>query len=187
MHIDMRFYRRWHRWVGTIAAVFLTWVSITGMLVAGTEFFGADEAERERVRDMTSAVKLDPADPGIATAMSLALSGAMAKAPGAPVDKVELKLKGDKPVVNIFLGKPGGGEDKQLKFDGKTGAFLGEESYVDKPLLYRLHSGEAFGDGGLVVAMGWGLALALMSVTGFLMYVHMVRRHHVQGWRRFFW
>ena len=187
MELEMKSYRRWHRWIGTIAALFLAWASITGVLVAVTEFFGAAETERERLRDVTSTVKLEPADPAIATALALALTGAMAKAPGAPVDKVELKLKGDKPEVNIFLGKPGGGEDKQLKFDAKSGAFLSEESYVDKPLLYRLHSGEAFGDGGLVVAMGWGLALATMSVTGFLMYLHMMRRRQVPGWRRYFW
>ena len=187
MGMDMRFYRRWHRWVGTVAALFLLWASITGFLVAFTEFFGANESERERLRDVTSTVRLDAADPAIATAVSVALVSAIAKAPGAPVDKVEIKLKGDKPVVNVFLGKPGGGEDRQLQFDAKTGAFLAEESYTDKPLLYRLHSGEAFGDGGLVVAMGWGLALAIMSVGGLLMYVHMVRRHHVPGWRRYFW
>ena len=187
MDMDMRFFRKWHRWIGVIAALFLAWASITGMLVAGTEFFGADEAERERLRDVTSTVKLDPADPAIATAVGLALSGAIAKAPGAPVDKVEIKLKGDKPEVSIFLGKPGGGEDRQLRFDGKTGGLLSEEAYVDKPLLYRLHSGEAFGDGGLVLAMAWGLALALMSVSGFLMYLHMMRRRQVPGWRRYFW
>jgi len=183
----MRFYRRWHRWVGTVAAIFLAWAAITGFLVAFTEFFGADEAERERLRDVVSTVKLDPADPAMATALGLVLTGAIAKAPGAPVDKVEFKLKGDKPVVNIFLGKPGGGEDRTLRFDARTGAFLAEEAYVDKPLLYRLHSGEAFGDGGLVVAMGWGLALALMAVSGFLMYWHMMRRHNVPGWRRYIW
>jgi uncharacterized iron-regulated membrane protein len=187
MDMDMRFYRRWHRWISTFAAIFLAWAAITGVIVAFTEFFGADEAERERLRDTTSAVKLDAADPAVVTSLSLALTSAMAKAPGAPVDKIELKLKGDKPVVNIFLGKPGGGEDRTLRFDGKTGAFLAEESYEDKPLIYRLHSGEAFGDGGLVVAMGWGLALALMSITGFLMYWHMMRRHKVPGWRKYIW
>lgn len=187
MDLDMRFYRKWHRWIGTIAALFLAWVSITGFLVAFTEFFGAEESERERLRDVTSAVTLVPSDPAIATAVGVAIAGAIAKAPGAPVDKVELKLKGDKPVVNIFLGKPGGGEDRQLQFDAKTGALLSEESYADKPLLYRLHSGEWFGDGGLVFAMGWGLALAIMSISGFLMYLHMMRRHQATGWRRYFW
>ena len=31
------------------------------------------------------------------------------------------------------------------------------DAYADKPFLNRLHSGEAFGDGGLVVAMFWAL------------------------------
>jgi uncharacterized iron-regulated membrane protein len=60
------------------------------------------------------------------------------------------------------------------------------ESYVDKPFLYRLHSGEAFGDGGLVVAMFWGLALVTMSVSGTLVYLKMLRRN-ASGLGRYFW
>lgn len=183
----MKGQRRWHRITGTIAVIFLSWAAVTGVIVACTEFFGADEAERERVRDMTSTVKLEATDPTAAKALSLALVGAMAKAPGAPVDRIELKVKGDKPTVAIFLGKVGGGEDKQLVFDANTGAFLKEDDYEDKPLVYRLHSGEAFGDGGLVAGMLWGLGLAVMCFTGFRMYLHMLGRRHETGWRKYFW
>src|SRR5262245_34603159 len=151
--MEMKFLRTWHRYTGTVAAIFLLWASITGVIVAGIEFFGADEAERERLRDATSEVKLDPANGTAAAALGLARARAMQKAPGARIDKIELKLKGDKPVVNVFLGKPGGGEDKLLRIDAKTGALIAEEAYADKPIWYRLHSGEWFGDGGLVGAM----------------------------------
>ena len=57
------------------------------------------------------------------------------------------------------MGKPTGGEDKKLIYNAQTGDFLREERYEDKPFLVRLHSGEAFGDWGLVLGMGWGLAL----------------------------
>jgi len=57
---------------------------------------------------------------------------------------------------------------------------------VDKPFLYRLHSGEAFGDGGLVAAMAWGLALALLAVSGLVIYWQM-RRPGTTGWKRVFW
>lgn len=183
----MKGQRKWHRITGTIGVIFLLWAATTGVIVACTEFFGADEAERERLRDLTSTVKVDATDPAASTALGLALTGAIAKAPGAPIDRIELKLKGDTPTVAIFLGKVGGGEDKQLVFDGKTGAFLREDSYEDKPIWYRLHSGEAFGDGGLVVGMGWGLALVIMGVTGLRMYLHMLGRRHESGWRKYFW
>jgi uncharacterized iron-regulated membrane protein len=189
--MDMKFLRQWHRWVAWIAAVFLLWAASTGVIVAGIEFFGADEAERERLRDVESEVKLDASDASAATALALALGTAQSTAPGAPVDKIELKLKGDKPVVSVFLGKPGGGEDKLLRIDAKTGALLATEDYADKPIWYRLHSGEAFGDGGLVGAMLWGLALVIMSLSGGLMYLHMYRKHQENqqptGLKKVFW
>ena len=64
-------------------------------------------------------------------------------------------------------------------------ALLSTEAYTDKPLLYRLHSGEAFGDGGLVVAMFWALALLVLTVSGVLIFWRM-RRRNVTGWRRYF-
>lgn len=189
--MEMKSLRKWHRWVGWMAALFLVWAGTTGVLVAANEFWGEEETERERLRNVESTEHLGAPDSHAAQALAAALASAAQRAPGAPVDRVELRLKGDAPVVNVFLGKPGGGEDRQLKFDGKTGAFLAEEGYADKPLLWRLHSGEAFGDGGLVVAMFWGAALALMSVTGGFMYFHMYRKHrdnqHPTGLRRLFW
>lgn len=187
----MRLLRSSHRWISWIAAAVLFWVAATGVLVAFTEFFGADEAERERLRNVESTVKLVGSDWQPGAALQIALATGQTFAAGAPVDRIELKLKGDSPEVNVFLGKPGGGEDRMLRIDGTTGALLAVEAYADKPLLYRLHSGEAFGDGGLVVAMAWGLALMALSATGGLMYIHMYRRHQMAqqptGWRKFFW
>jgi uncharacterized iron-regulated membrane protein len=189
--LEMKSWRRWHRWVAWIAAVFLLWASATGVIVAFTEFFGADETERERLRDVESAVKLEASDGAAASAFGAAIATALQKAPGAPIDKIEMRLKGDKPEVRIFLGKKGGGEDKMLRIDAKSGALIAEEAYVDKPIWWRLHSGEWFGDGGLVAAMLWGLALVVMSITGGVMYIHMYRRHQVAqaptGLKKFFW
>jgi uncharacterized iron-regulated membrane protein len=187
----MKWLRLWHRWVGWVAAIFLLWAAATGVLVAFTEFFGADEAERERLREVPSSVRLDASDTTAAAALTRALRTAESNAPGAPVDKVELKLKGDPPVVSVFIGKPTGGEDRLLRIHAMTGALLATETYADKPFLYRLHSGEAFGDGGLVGAMLWGLALIAMTITGGAMYIHMYRKHQVAqrptGLRKFFW
>jgi len=60
------------------------------------------------------------------------------------------------------------------------------EAYADKPFLYRLHSGEAFGDGGLVVSMGWALALVAMTCTGLVIWWR-IRRRDATGVRRVFW
>jgi uncharacterized iron-regulated membrane protein len=181
-----RFLRRWHRWIGVPAAIFLLFASTTGILVAFTEFFGEEEALREATRDMVSPVTLDSPQSSWTDPIAAAFATAARQAGGAPVDKVVLQLKGPQPTVDIFLGKPGGGEDRRLVIDARTGELLKVASYVDKPFLYRLHSGEAFGDGGLVVAMFWGLALALMTVSGALIYLRMLRPN-ATGLRRYFW
>ncbi len=179
-------WRRWHRWIGFIGGVFLCFVSVTGVLIAVTEFFGEAEALREATRNMTSPVSTaSPAD-AWQQPLQQALATAAATAPGAPIDKVVMQFKGDQPTVDVFLGKPGGGEDRRLVMDARSGALLKSESYADKPFLNRLHSGEAFGDGGLVAAMFWGLGLAWLSVSGLWIYF-LMRRRNPEGWQKVFW
>jgi len=186
--LSPRVWRRWHRWVGFPAALFLVFAATTGFLVAFTEFFGEEEALREATRDLVSPVTVSSPAAAYADPVGRALAAAVQSgATNAPIDKIELQFKGNQPTVTLFLGKPGGGEDRKLVVDAKTGAVLKTETYADKPFLYRLHSGEAFGDGGLVVAMIWGLALVIMTITGFIIYLRMKPRREVTGLRRVFW
>jgi uncharacterized iron-regulated membrane protein len=179
------FWRRWHRWIGLPAALFLLFTAVTGFLVAFTEFFGADEAMRERLRTVTSPVTVSTAAGELTATVQRALGTVAQQAPGAPVDRVVVQFKGD-PTVAVFTGRPGGGEDRQFLVNARTGALISVESYADKPLLYRIHSGEAFGDGGLVFAMGWALALVAMTLTGLVIWWR-VRRPGATGVRRWFW
>ncbi|MDQ6830581.1 MAG: PepSY domain-containing protein [Gemmatimonadota bacterium] len=179
-------WRKWHRWIGFPASVFLLFASVTGMLVAANEFFGADEALREATRDLISPVTTKSGAAVWSDPIARALVTVAGSSGDAPVDKVTLQLKGPQPTVTVFTGKPKGGEDKKFVLDARTGALISTEAYADKPFLYRLHSGEAFGDGGLVVAMFWGLSLAVLTVTGFIIYWRM-RRADATGWRRIFW
>ncbi|HEX5051967.1 MAG TPA: PepSY-associated TM helix domain-containing protein [Planctomycetota bacterium] len=181
-----RTWRRWHRWLGWTAALFLLFAGTTGTLVAATEFFGADEAERERLRELVSPVTAAAAASEWSEPMQRAFAAMSQRAPGAPIDKVEIKWKAEPPTVTVYTGRRGGGEDKRFVFEARTGNLLETGDYVDKPFLYRLHSGEAFGDGGLVVAMGWGLALVLLTLSGTVIYWQM-RRPGGRGWKRFYW
>jgi uncharacterized iron-regulated membrane protein len=186
--LSPRTWRKWHRWIGFPTAIFLLFAAVTGFLVAFTEFFGEDEALRERTRDMVSPVTVT--SPAIAYSEPVARALAAASKAGSassPVDKMELQFKGDQPTVTVFLGKPTGGEDRKLVIDAKTGEILKNEAYADKPFVYRLHSGEAFGDGGLVVAMFWALALVVLSITGFIIYLRMKPRREVSGLGKIFW
>lgn len=180
------FLRKWHRWIGLPAALFLLFASVTGIMLCCTEFFGADEALREHNRTLVSPVTLQSPAAQWSDPLARAFATAAARAGGAPVDSVTIAFKGSQPTVIIYTGKPTGGEDRKFVFDAKTGALLRVEAYADKPFLVRLHSGEAFGDGGLVVAMFWGSALVLLTVSGIIIYLK-TRRPGVTGMEKIFW
>ena len=179
-------WRKWHRWIAFPAALFILFAAITGVLTAMSEFFGEAEALREATRAMVSAVKTDSPPASWRQPVERAMARARAEAPGAPIDRIQVQFKGPQPTVDVFLGKPGGGEDRRLVFDAASGALLRAESYVDKPLIHRIHSGEAFGDGGLVFAMLWGTTLSFLTVSGFIIYLTM-RRKNRTGLQRVFW
>lgn len=181
------FWRKWHRWVGFPAALFLLFAAITGFLVATTEFFGADEALREATRDLVSPVSLASPAAAVTDPAMRALASAGSIAPGAPIDKIEMQFKGAQPTVAVFTGKPTGGEDRKLVFDANTGVLISNEAYADKPFLHRLHSGEWFGDGGLVFAMFWALALVALTISGLIVYYTMRGNRQLTGIKKVFW
>jgi uncharacterized iron-regulated membrane protein len=178
-------WRKWHRWIALPATLFLAFVAVTGVIVAWTEFFGAEEALREATRDLVSSVTLGEPLGQWSDKLNAALATVAAQAPGAPVDKITLQFKGE-PTITIYTGKPTGGEDRKFVVDGNSGQIRETSSYADKPIWHRIHSGEAFGDGGLVAAMFWGTALAFLSVSGLMLYLSLWRRSRA-GLRRYFW
>lgn len=184
--MNVAFWRKWHRWIAWPAALFLFWAAVTGVAVAITEKFGAAEIAREAARDEVSATKLGVPSDSLLRAIGMALAEAQKVAPGAPLDRIEVEFKGISPAINVYTGKPEGGEDRKLVMDLQTGAPRRVESYVDKPFLNRLHSGEAIGDGGLILAILWGTALALITASGIVVYWRM-RRPGATGVKRFFW
>ncbi len=184
--MNLLFWRKWHRWIGFPAALFLLFASCTGFVLAFTEFFGADEALREATRDLVSPVTVSSPATGWSDPLGRAIATVAATANGAPIDKITMQFKGDQPTVTIFTGKPTGGEDRQFVVDARTGALLRTDVYADKPFLNRLHSGEAFGDGGLVFAMLWALALFVLTITGLIIYLKL-RPRVTTGIQKVFW
>lgn len=180
------FWRKWHRWIGLVAAVFLLWAAVTGLLIAFNEFFGAEEAQREAARRLVSSVTTT-SDPRMwAAPVSTAMATVAKQIGSAPVDSVSVSLKGTPPTVTVYVGKLQGGEDRKFVVNATTGSLLEVDAYVDKPFLNRLHSGEAFGDGGLVVAMFWGLMLVVITASGLVIYL-MLRPRRRTGLQNVFW
>lgn len=184
--LDLRFWRRWHRWIGFPAALFLLWAAVTGVIVAATEFFGPEEALREATRDMPSPMFTAAATGSWSAPVARALAAITTQAGNLPVDKIEQTFKGAQATVTVFTGKPHGGEDRKFVVDAASGRILSVEAYADKPFLYRLHSGEAFGDGGLVGAMLWGTTLVVLTTSGLIIYF-MMRRKNPMGIQKVFW
>ncbi|MEP6780227.1 MAG: PepSY domain-containing protein [Gemmatimonadaceae bacterium] len=181
------FWRKWHRWIGFPAGLFLIFAAVTGFLVAFTEFFGEAESLREATRDLVSPVTVSSAQTAWSDPIAKALATAHATTANSPIDKIEIQFKGVQPTVTVFTGKATGGEDRKLVIDAKTGAMIKNEAYADKPFLYRLHSGEAFGDGGLVFAMFWALALAVLAASGLIIYYTMRGKRVLTGTKKVFW
>jgi uncharacterized iron-regulated membrane protein len=184
--VTLLFWRKWHRWIAFPASVFLLFASLTGAILAFTEFFGAEEALREATRDLVSPVSLASPPRDWSEPLARAMATVSKTAGGAPIDKITMQFKGDQPTVTIFTGKPAGGEDRQFVVNARTGDLIRTDSYADKPFLNRLHSGEAFGDGGLVFAMLWGLSLFVLTVTGLIIYLKLRPRAPV-GVQKVFW
>ena len=183
---QVRTYRKWHRWIGAAAGIFLIFAGATGTATAFSEFFGEEERIREATRWLESPMTAD-ADPSEwGDPLAAAIATVNAESPGAFIDRVSMEFKGETPRIMVFTGRPGGGEDRRFVLDARTGDLLSVESYADKSFLVRLHSGEAFGDGGLVVAMFWGLALVLIGASGIWIYFSM-RRPGGEGLAKVFW
>lgn len=184
--VGTAFWRKWHRWIAWPASIFLLFVACTGVALAVTERFGAAEAAREAARLDVSPMKVGAPNDSLLMALRAAFAAAQDSANGAPLDRIEVQFKGERPAIAFFTGKPDGGEDRKLTMDLETGALIGIESYADKPFLNRLHSGEVLGDGGLMLAILWGLALIVVTISGLVVYWRM-RRAGATGIKTLFW
>jgi uncharacterized iron-regulated membrane protein len=179
-------WRKWHRWIGFAATPFILFAAITGVVAGSVEMLSDDEEAREKARERESGVKLPATGSVWSEPMVKAFAGAAERAKGAPIDRVTIDYKTEPPSVTLYLGKPGGGEDKKLVFNAKSGEFMREEKYEDKPFLVRLHSGEAFGDWGQVLGLMWGLALIAIIISGIVIYFAM-RKTGRKGLGKLFW
>lgn len=180
--------RKLHRWIGFPAAVFLLLVAGTGVWLECERFFGAEEAERERLRDQTSAFtarSVGAAEFG--AGFEKARAAAAARAGEQPLDKVVWQLKGDAPTVTFFFGPRDKLAGRRIAVNARTGEVLKEEGPQEDSFILKLHSGEALGDGGMVLGMVWGLALIALTVTGGVLYFRMRPKSPQTGLRKVFW
>ncbi len=177
--------RKWHRWIALPFAVLLLSVAVTGVLLQFQQFFGEEEAQREKLATVTSAFSLDTTGADVAAKFDRARAAVQAKVGTARLDAFEVQLKGDHPTVTFHVV---GSAARKLVINADTGAIEKDETDVRESFILRLHTGEVFGDGGVVLGMFWGTALVVLVVTGGILYWQMYRaRARVKGWKAIFW
>ena len=179
--------RKLHRWLGLPAALFLVLTSITGVWLECVKFFGAEEAERERIRDMVSPVTAATMGTEFGGDFEKVRVAAAARAGNQPLDKLVWQLKGDAPAVTFYFGPQGQQAGRRIVVNARTAEVLREEGYDEDSFILKLHSGEALGDGGMVLGMFWGAALLLLTVSGMIIYYKMKPRKPQTGLRKVFW
>jgi hypothetical protein len=182
---DIRPWRKWHRWIGAVAAIFFMSTGVTGIWLECVRFFGEEEQLRETLREKVSRVSTQTPSAEFAASLSSALQSAAVRAGAQPLDKIVWQMKGDSPTISFYFGKTDTLRPRRLDVDANTGAVQKEADYEDDSLILRLHSGEAFGDGGMLVGIAWGLALIVMTLTGLVIYWRM-RKPGATGLRRVF-
>lgn len=175
--------RKWHRWIGWTAALFLLLVSTTGIILQGQRLFGAEETERERLQDLTSIYTLGKPLADLSISISRAQQSVLAVVGDAPLDRVVVSLKGDRPTITLFTGGPGA---QMFVVGALDGAVVRRDSAEKESFLLRLHTGEVFGDSGILLGLLWGTAMLVMTLTGVYLYLKM-RRPNRLGLKRIFW
>ena len=180
--------RKLHRWVGFAAAILFLYVAVTGVILQFQQLFGAEEAQKETLAQVTSPVSLSQAlQP--ASALDRARTAVLLRFGDRPVDSVDWQIKGSEQFFTFHLGGP---DPLRVQVNAAHGLITNVES-DEEDFFVRLHSGEIVGDGGKVLGLGWGLGLVFMVVTGFVVYLQLYRarrkkeRTRGKGIGRWFW
>ncbi len=166
-----------------MAALFFLSVSITGILLQSQRLFSKEEAEKERLRNVTSAYTVGEALTEIQAAIGKAQASVRTVAGDVPLDRILLTLKGDYPTLALSTG---GAHPQKFIVNANTGAIERRDPAEEESFLLRLHTGEVLGDGGVVLGLLWGIAMLIMTLTGVYIYLKM-RRGNNQGFKRLFW
>src|SRR5258708_5745755 len=163
--------RKLHRWIAVGAVVFLSVVAATGVLLQFEKLSGADADDPDNAPYSAAYTTATPLSV-YASILQRALAVARQRAPGVPIVSVTMMM-GEQPKVFVRLpGDPG----RQIAIDGRRGTVLADDLFQPESLLQRIHDGSILGDPGVAMGLVWGLALVVLSITGFWIYADMYRR-----------
>ena len=165
--------RKLHRWISPFAALFLLSVAVTGTVLQFQKLFGGEEADKEKVAAATSGYTLASSLGDLPVALARAQAAVRQKlGVDARLDGVDVRLKGEHPTLVLHTA---GKERWNFTVNAATGGIEAQSKDGGEPFIRRLHSGEVFGDAGVVLGVLWGLALVVLTVTGVVIYWQMWR------------
>jgi len=196
--------RALHRWLMLAAIVPLLYVACTGVLLAGGDLWSLAHPDQRPVEvaaihEGDGTLRAGPiralAAPGLGTLTKADLPRlltntlAATKAAGhGPVTSITLRQEGTMVEGTVTLGGP---DAQALRVNAATGALL------DPPppstagtwhiILKSWHRGNVFGLPGILINLVTGSLLALLSVTGTVLYFLMLGRRRALGRPEAFW
>jgi uncharacterized iron-regulated membrane protein len=181
--------RKIHRWLSAVGILFFLSVSLTGIWMQGEAIFGEDEAAREAMAQIVSPTFLSAPLPSNAANLEKARATLLARYGNRPVASVDWVIKAPVPAYVFHLD---GAEPIKVSVNAAAGTIIDAQPDGEDWVM-RLHTGEILGDGGKFLGLAWGLALIAMIITGFILYVKMLKVRRagaagkLRGWRRYFW
>ena len=178
------FLRKSHRWIGIGAALFLMSAATTGIILQVQKLSGEEKNEKEVQSKDTTNYTLNSSFNEFWPKLKTIQDNVKTKIGSAKIDKIELRLKGEEPTFVLYIA---GNPKKKVSANAESGKIEKIED-DEESFILRLHSGEIFGDAGVVLGIFWGSALLFLTLTGFIIYWKMGRGiKEKRGWKKVFW
>lgn len=171
--------RKWHRWVALPAALFMFAIALTGVLLHLDMIrVGQHPPGHEPERPMADTPLPDNQTLAV---MVGRVADAARQQPSLKVRTLQINLQGEHIVLTAGPGGPPG--TPQLKMDGATGRVI-----KDPPppadfhaVLQDIHAGYVFGWTGRILSILSGIALLVLTISGFQMWADMRRKGRKKG------
>jgi len=196
--------RALHRWLMLAAILPLLYVACTGLLLAGGDLWSLSNPDQRPVEvaaihEGDGTLRPGPmralAAPGLGTLTKadlprlLVITLTAAKAAGhGPVTSVTLRQAGTMVEGTVTLGGPNA---QVVRVNAVTGALLDPPPPVTSGtwhiILKSWHRGNVLGLTGILINLATGCLLALLSVTGSVLYLLMLGRRRAIGRGGIFW
>jgi uncharacterized iron-regulated membrane protein len=171
--------RKFHRWVGLLAALFLAVIAGTGVFLQVQRLWAAYHPAASQ------ALLLPAAE--MSTLFENTVVAARRAAPGVELSAVTVRMDGDRPRGEVLLAGP---NPRELSIDARRGDALVEAEPAGTnlgDLMLRLHRGDILGLSGYWISLCCGVALFALGITGLMLYTRMGLQRVKSGRRSLLW